>query len=367
MFEHLDDPDPYTPPAGLRTAVLGRVRSRRRRRAVVLGGVATVAAVGAGAVASLSEVRDRVTPDQVHVAGLPPADERPEPGEPVTVLLVGIDSHGDPALDEAEGRAGTLTDTIVVAHVDPKAGELRVLSVPRDLEVDGESGVRINSLLATGGPDALIAALRTQLDIEVDHYVEVDFAGFRRGVDTLGGLRISVPEAVRDDRSGLALAAGCQTIDGDQALALARSRRSVEVFQAHDGTWVPDLSGDFGRQDRAGVLAAALLRAVADVGPGDLPRLVRDGLDGIVVDDALDTDDLVALARQAGGAHVVPLRLPVVDVVRDRAQLLVLADGADAVVDRLYGDAPAAPAPGPTSPPVTGEPPLGDATGLAPC
>ena len=235
--------------------------------------------------------------------------------------------------------------------------------MPRDLEVDGEPGVRINSLLATGGPDALIAALRAQLGVEVDHYVEVDFAGFRRGVDTLGGIRVSVPEAVRDDRSGLDLAAGCQTIDGDQALALARSRRSVQV-QADDGTWVTDPSGDFGRQDRAGVLAAALLRAVADVGPGDVPRLVRNGVEGVVVDDALDTDDLVALARQAGGARVVPLRLPVVDVVRGRAQMLVLADGADAVVDRLYG---ATPAPGPTPPPVTGEPPLGDATGLAPC
>ena len=366
MFEHLDDPRPYTPPAGLRATVQGRVRRRRRRRVAVAGGVASVAAVGVGAVASLSAVRDRVTPDQVHVAGLPPADERPGPGEPVTVLLVGVDSHGDPALDEAEGRAGTLTDTIVVAHVDPKAGELRLLSVPRDLEVDGQRGVRINSLLASGGPDALVAALDAQLGVEVDHYVEVDFAGFRRGVDTLGGIRVSVPGAVRDDRSGLALAAGCQTIDGDQALALARSRRSVQV-QADDGTWAVDPSGDFGRQDRAGVLAAALLRAVADVGPSDLPRLVRDGLGGVVVDDALDTDDLVALARQAGDARVVPLRLPVVDVVRGGAQMLVLAEGADAVVDRLFG---VEPVPGSTpgvAPPVTGEVPRGDATGLAPC
>ncbi|HMJ78161.1 MAG TPA: LCP family protein, partial [Iamia sp.] len=301
MFTHLDDPQPPPPSGPLRAAVLRRVRRRRQRRAAVVGGVASVAALGVGAVAA---VRDRVTPEQVEIAGL--AEDPPAGGEPVTILVVGVDGPRP----DIEGSRAELTDTIAVVRLDPAAGEMRMLTVPRDLAVDG-SVIRqpIRSVLADDGPDGLIEVVRTELGIEVDHYVQVDFPGAVELVDAVGGIRVEVDQPVRDQSAGLELAAGCQALDGAGALRLGRARH-VEVQQA-DGGWRADGFSALGRDLRGAAVAAALLQAAGRVGPSDLPALAVTGLRSVTVDDAVDTADVERWARQAGSARFVPMGLPV--------------------------------------------------------
>ncbi len=350
MFEHLDDPAGPPPSGPLHTAVLGRVRHRRRRRAAVASGVAAVAVVGAGTVA---QVRDRVRPEQVTIDTLAPTEDRPEVGAPMTVLMVGTDG----LVPDAEGSR---TDTIVLARVDPAAGEARVMFVPRDLEVSWQGDrARVNTVFDQGGPATLIEVLRAELGVEVDHYVEADFAGAVEVADALGGIRVSVDHPVRDEPTGLELTAGCHTLDGEQTLALGRARRvEVEV----DGLWTDDPWSDLSRQARGMVVAVALVQAAGRVGPSDLPALVETGLRSVTVDDALGSRDLLALARQVEGLGVVGFSLPAVEVLTaDDAVVLHLTDGAVDVVSAWHDGGS-----GPVGPVVDGQP-VAEATGLRPC
>lgn len=350
MFEHLDDPEGPLPSGPLRTAVLGRVRRRRQRRAAVVGGVAAVAVVGAGA---LVAARDRVTPEQVDVGGLATEPDGVGvletddlgPDDPMTYLLVGTDGAGPLVGTDGAGpdEAG-YADTIVLARVEPGLGELRLLPVPRDLLVEWEGEhVRINTLLAAGGPSALVRVIDEQLGVPVHHYVQVDFAGAVELVDAVDGIRVAVDHPVRDERTGLALEEGCHALDGEEVLALGRSR--FFEYRA-DGTWRVDPTSDLGRQRRVSVVAAALLQAVGRIGLSDLPAVVDAGLGAVITDDSLGAEDVVGLARRVRGYRLVTLALPVGEVIAPGGAVMVeLAPGADDTVAALHGEAPS-PEPG---------------------
>lgn len=351
MFEHLDDPHPPPSPDRLRAAVHRTVRHRRRRRASVVGGVAVVAGLGGAAVVA----RDRLTPDQVEVAGLGGAPSsttavdgaEPRPDGPLTYLVVGT--------DDRPGVEGARADTIALVRVDVEAGEVRLLVVPRDLRVawDG-SDERMADVFRHAGPSGLVSVARDELGIEPDHYVEVDFVGAVDLMDALGGIRVAVDQPVRDDPTGLALAPGCQTLDGEAALALGRARH-VEVLGGAPGRF----EGDLARQARAFVVAAALLQAAGRVAPSDLPALVDTGLSSIAVDDSLEGRDLVALARRVGDLRLVTLGLPL-DQAPDDATVLLGPGAGDVTRALVEGGAEATPVS------LDGEAVV-DASGLRPC
>lgn len=356
MFEHLDDPQRYTPPAGLRTAVRAHARRRRQRRAAVVGGVASVAALGIGTVTA---ARARLEPERIEVGGL--ADEATSTdgtgpvvsGDPVTVLVVGTDRS---AIDEDPGRA----DTIALVRVDPAAGEIRLLGAPRDLILGTDAGeMPARAAFTTGGPTQLIRSLDADLGVSIDHYVQVDFAGAVELVDALGGIRVAVDRAIRDEPTGTLLMPGCQELDGEATLGLGRARR-VEV-QADDGSWRSDGTSAIGRDLRGAAVAAALLQAVGRVGPGDLPGLVRAGLGAVAVDADLDAEGIVAWAREGSDDRFVPLGLPVVAGTVDGGEVLRLGEGAADVVD-VFLDGSTDPIPT-----VVDGTPVTDPTGLRPC
>ena len=119
-------------------------------------------------------------------------------GRVMNVLLVGSDSRenvqGDLADATGKGESGTSgqrSDTIMVLHVDPGRQKAAILSIPRDLYVPiaGTSGRdKINAAFSLGGPQRLIETIRQSVGIEINHYAEVDFAGFERIVNTVGGV-----------------------------------------------------------------------------------------------------------------------------------------------------------------------------------
>ncbi|HEX3212324.1 MAG TPA: LCP family protein, partial [Actinomycetota bacterium] len=185
----------------------------------------------------------------VHVPGLGKA---PSDGS-VNLLVVGSDTRQGLRDGGFGDAAGQRSDVIILVHLVPAARHAAVLSIPRDLYVPvaGTGGsAKINSAF-NHGPGQLVQTIQQSFGIPVNHYLLVNFDGFREVVDALGGVPLYFPRPVRDsndghNESGLNIPrTGCQRLGGNQALALARSR----YFQYQDraGRWHGDPATDLGR------------------------------------------------------------------------------------------------------------------------
>nr|WP_274388073.1 LCP family protein [Salsipaludibacter albus] len=162
---------------------------------------------------------------RVEVSGLTPRD-----GARVNLLVVGSDSRADLSDEERNqlttGDAeGERTDSIMVLSV--RGSEASLTAFPRDLWVtrcDGSEG-RINAALGIDGPGCLVDTIEGLSDVPIHNWAEVDFGGFRELVDAVGGVEICVDTDLVDPLAGLDLAAGCQVLDGTQALGYVRTRK----------------------------------------------------------------------------------------------------------------------------------------------
>jgi LCP family protein required for cell wall assembly len=180
-------------------------------------------------------------------------------GDSLTFLVVGSDSReGLDDLSFFGPAGGERGDVVMLVRLDQATGNARMLSIPRDLWVDipGNGPGRINAAYAYGGPSLMVRTIRENLGIEVNHYVEVDFVGFSSMIDELGGLEMTFPYPARDNFSGLSVEAGTQILDGDQALAFARSRKYQEY---QNGGWVSVDASDIGRTQRQQEVVRAIL------------------------------------------------------------------------------------------------------------
>ncbi len=324
-----------------------RSRLRRRRRSwpqrllLGLGGVLAVGALVVAAVVGWGAWKLRSI-DRADVV----LDQRATEG-PANYLIVGSDSRrgGDPLDPSAPDSHAPLADTIMLVRIDPGAGEARILSLPRDLWVtlsgSGDKG-RINAAYAKG-PQALIDTLRAELDVPINHYIEVDFHGFQELVTAVDGVPMWFDRAMQDRNTGLeVLHPGCVTLDGRAALAFARSRH-LQYFE--DGGFTYDGTGDLGRISRQQLFLRRVIDRVMDTGitsPLTLKRLVDVGTANVTIDDELSVGDLLALGQEyssfeseqletytlpntprttAGGAQVVELAAddaePVLDLFRE--------------------------------------------------
>lgn len=330
MFEHLDDPRPPALGDGFRRRVVQRARRRRRHRRLVGGAGVALAAVVAGTAGLYARALWHTGDiDRVDVAGT----GDPTTGEARTFLVAGLDRHGE----------ATNPDTLVLARLDPAAGSAALLSVPRDLMVvpPGGGAQRPISMI---GRDDLVAVVEGQVGVPVDHYVELTFDGFRSLVDRLGGVEVFVDRPVRDTGSGLWLDdLGCVALDGEEALALVRSRRA-EVLD-DSGTWVRDPHSDL---RRVATQRQVLLAALAGLGgeaadPVTLQGHVDWAVDHLVVDDTLGTRDLYDLARAVAAldpSAVSQATVPVVVHPDDPNRLALDPDDASATIDAFAAGAP---------------------------
>jgi LCP family protein required for cell wall assembly len=225
-------------------------------------------------------------------------------GEPENYLVVGSDSRAGGTPGEAASVEGRRSDTIMVVRIDPREEAAAVLSLPRDLVVpiapSGEEG-RINTAYASGTPEEgrqwLIDTIRQNFGISINHYVEIDFQGFGRLVDAVGGVPLYFEAAVRDRSSGLYQTdLGCVTLNGEQALAFVRSRHLQ--YMTPEGEWEADPTGDLGRITRQQVfLREALSNVMGDVSnPLRLRELVDIGVDSVGLDGEMGLGDIFDLA-----------------------------------------------------------------------
>lgn len=228
------------------------------------------------------------------------------PGEPQNILLVGIDDgtgleSGDPVL---VGRTTSLnTDTVMILRVDPQTQQAAILSLPRDLYVDlaGGGKGRINTALALGGPERLIETIKQDFGIPINHYAMVDFHGFEALVSAVDGVPVYFNYPSRDENTGLfQYDPGCVTLDGDQALAYARSRH-FEIRRTPNGRWQEDPSSDFGRIARQQQFIKAALRKAVAKGvrnPFVLKDLLGIAQKNVTLDTEFSIQDLIDLGMQ---------------------------------------------------------------------
>jgi LCP family protein required for cell wall assembly len=190
--------------------------------------------------------------------------------------------------DRSHQGAGQQADTIAILHVDFHTSRAVLVSIPQDLLVKAPSGrlVEINSFYDQGAT-AMVQAVTAFTGLPIDHYVEVNFTGFRTIVDTLGGVRIRFSRPVDDPDSGLDVPAGCVSMDGDRALAFVRLRTN-------------DPAGDYGRIARqqffVRLVMGRLLSAGTLLNPVKVVHLVGTGAANVRTDRGLGAATMERLA-----------------------------------------------------------------------
>ena len=195
----------------------------------------------------------------------------PHAGRPLDILLVGVDDReGENARFGGAGQTGVRSDTVILAHVAADRSRVDLVSIPRDSWVpipscplpDGTwtqpTTSKFNQAFALGGATGdvshgvacSIRTLEALTGVRVDGFVAVDFTGFIRMIDAIGGVPICIDQAIDDPDAKITLEPGHQVLDGEQALGFARARKTLG-----DGS-------DTARIGRQQQLLAASFRAV---------------------------------------------------------------------------------------------------------
>ena len=232
-----------------------------------------------------------------------------EKKERATILLLGI--------DQREDQAGPWrTDTMIVVTVDPATKTAGILSIPRDLWVTvpgfGEHKINTAHFIGDmekypgGGPALAKKTVRNLLGIPIDYYVRVNFTGFERLIDAVGGITVDVEKAIDDDKypdgnygyTEVHIAAGIQHMDGKTALQYARSRHGTSDY-------------DRSRRQQKLLMACRDKALSMDISVDRIPEILR------IVGDSVQTDlnlsELTALARVAGEIEFESIKVGAID------------------------------------------------------
>lgn len=146
----------------------------------------------------------------------------------ISVLIMGVDEN-----DHRGNKGASRTDTLILATLNKEEGSVKLLSIPRDSYVyipDRQMFDKINHAHYFGGAAAAIDTVEHLLDIPVDYFVRLNFHAFIEVVDALGGVTVDVPYEFKesnsmDKRDSIHLLPGRQLLDGEEALAFARTRK----------------------------------------------------------------------------------------------------------------------------------------------
>jgi LCP family protein required for cell wall assembly len=267
--------------------------------------------------------------------------------KPLNILLLGSDTR--------EGQAGGiggdtpgLSDTTILLHLSADRDRAYGVSIPRDLMVerpecekkDG-SGTdpgglnQFNAAYAVGGPACTIKTVEEISNVRINHFVVVDFNGFRAMVDALDGVPVCVPEEVNDDIGKIYLPAGSYEVKGQQALSYVRLRHGLSE------------NGDIGRMKRQQTFLASMANKAISAGTLANPVRLYNFLDAAT--KSLTTDPGLASLK-----HLAGLAKQLQDIGLDKIQFLSipfesyepdpnrlqLAPEADKIWERLRHDDP---------------------------
>ncbi|MEN9305391.1 MAG: hypothetical protein RL733_820 [Actinomycetota bacterium] len=299
-------------------------------------------------------------------------DNRPKKeSSAVNYLVVGSDTREGLSRAEikrlkvggTEVAAGKRSDTMLLVHISKKRDKAAIISVPRDTyaripEHNNSQGKlipasysKINSAYNWGGAPLLIQTFEEMSGLRIDHYVEINFVGFVRMVDALGGVEICTKRDIDDPKSHLVLPAGRHILDGVDSLKYVRTRQ-------FDGL------GDLGRMKRQQEFAGAMLRKATSAGvllnPVKMLDFVSSALDSVVTDEGLNQGDLLTLGKQlrnlsASNVRTLTIPLKYYNYSKNGVSAAVLWDPVlapelferikndDALLDKVKADPSASP------------------------
>ncbi len=223
---------------------------------------------------------------------------RPPAGKGTNWLIVGSDARQ--GMTDAQMKAlhtgyasGSRTDSMMVLHIGGNGNTL--MSIPRDSYVTipawtDSKGVqhsaakhKINAAYAEGGGKLMVQTVEYNTGVHIDHYAEIGFNGFVSVTDAIGGVDMCLPKAIHDTASGADLKAGCQTLNGAQALAFVRERHQ-------------EATQDLGRMQHQQQFLAALGKKATSPGvmlnPFTLYPTMSAGLGMLTVDNGTGLYDL---------------------------------------------------------------------------
>ena len=273
----------------------GRHRAERRKRfhfARYVGYFALTMVIGIGLFGAYSwrhlngnlqtvniekQLGDR--PDDVEVEG---------PKDPLNILVMGSDTREGANNIDGLQHGTELSDTTILLHVSADRSFAYGVSLPRDAMVDRptcykEDGTEIpggfdmwNAAFAYGGEACTVRQFEQLSGVRVDHFVKVDFAGFKDMVDAVGGVEICVPEEVNDTVGNIHLAAGTRMVQGKEALDYVRVRHNISS------------NGDIGRMKRQQVFIASMADRVMSMGVLARPDRLYKFLDAATKSLTLD-------------------------------------------------------------------------------
>ncbi|MFJ7903521.1 LCP family protein [Streptomyces sp. NPDC096198] len=267
------------------------------------------------------------------------------------ILVLGSDTRagGNKKLGGGTDDGSARSDTAMIVHLYKGHKKAAVVSIPRDTLVDrpectdtkgtqhpAASSVMFNSAYSTGGATCAVKTVESISGLRMDHYLEVDFSGFQKLIDDLGGVKVTTTKNITDTNSHLDLKAGPHTLDGQQALGLVRTRHGVG-----DGS-------DLGRIQLQQAFIKALVAQVKQIGILTSPTKLVDLADTATKTVTTDSDlgSVKSLASFAGGlkgissSHMNMVTVPVQYDTTDPNRVLLEKDKAQLIWDALKKDKP---------------------------
>lgn len=292
-------------------------KGHRLRRIFVFVAAGVLAISGLG-FATATAVTNNVK--RVPVFGID--NNRPPNQGGTNILLIGSDDRSGLSTEErsrlhvGQSEYGKNTDSMMIVHL-ANDGSVGVVSIPRDSFVDipshtGPKGIttpassqKINAAYSIGGPSLAVATIEKNTGVHIDHFMEINFAGFVAMVDGLGGVPLCIKSPIEDEKAGLNLPAGNQTLDGPQALGYVRARSF-------------DPSADLGRMKRQQTfLGATFKRATSPAVLLNPPRMISF-LNAIASSITVDNDfsdeeiwSVIARMRSVSPSNITFQTIPI--------------------------------------------------------
>lgn len=298
-------------PSGAQQRLMNRIaagRRARQRRAylVICAAMSAVVLFASGAAWGFtSYINDTIGRVNAGTAGTPSSG-------PLNILLAGVDvrsgltRHQQLQLHVGD-TVSSNSDTLMLIHVSADRDHVTVVSLPRDswVNIPGHGMNKINAAYGLGGPTLVVQTVEQLTGLTVNDFIQVNFLGFVKVIDALGGVNICLPYAVDDPYSGLRLSAGVHHVDGITALEYARDRHSFAL-------------SDLARiQDQQRLMSSMLKEAISSgtlANPVKLTSFLQAALAAIKVDQGLNVSALADQLRGISPRNVQFMTVPLANL-----------------------------------------------------
>lgn len=215
-------------------------------------------------------------------------------GEPFYALIMGTDESAERAASEEFAGDTFRSDSMILARIDPQNKTVALISIERDTYVNiaGYGPNKLNASASFGGAPLVVSTISEFAGVPISHYVQVNFDGFKAAVDGLGGIDVDVPMTIDDEMAGGRVEAGQQTLNGDQALILCRSRHAYDEYG----------SGDYYRMANQRMVMGAIAKKLLASDPVTMANTINAMADYITTD--MDIASIVSVATSMRGMDV---------------------------------------------------------------